>query len=183
MISSLYLFTFFVLLQIVTSTTVTYDWKITWVEVNPDGQKLRPATGINGKWPCPAISANVGDTIVVNVHNQLGNETTSLHFHGLFMEGNNAMDGPPGVVQCPIAPGSSFTYRFEVRYPSLVSGVMSATRCTDIEQVNQPGTYWYHSHSPGQYTDGFRGPLIVHDPNSPYDRQYDEELVLTVSDW
>ena len=50
-------------------------------------------------------------------------------------------------------------------------------------QVDQPGTYWYHSHNDGQYPDGLRGPLIIHDPDSPYKGQYDEELVLTVSDW
>src|SRR5256885_363680 len=31
--------------------------------------------------------------------------------------------------------------------------------------------------------DGLRGPLIVHDPDSPYAALYDEELVLTLSDW
>jgi iron transport multicopper oxidase len=31
--------------------------------------------------------------------------------------------------------------------------------------------------------DGLRGPLIVHDPNSPFASQYDDELVLTFSDW
>ena len=31
--------------------------------------------------------------------------------------------------------------------------------------------------------DGLRGPLIVHDPDSPYAGQYDDELVLTFSDW
>lgn len=35
----------------------------------------------------------------------------------------------------------------------------------------------------GQYPDGLRGPLIVHDPNDPYAGKYDEEIVLTVSDW
>lgn len=29
----------------------------------------------------------------------------------------------------------------------------------------------------------YAGPLIVHDPNDPYKGQYDEEMVLTVSDW
>jgi iron transport multicopper oxidase len=33
----------------------------------------------------------------------------------------------------------------------------------------------------GQYPDGLRGPLIVHDPQDPYPA--DEELVLTTSDW
>lgn len=50
-------------------------------------------------------------------------------------------------------------------------------------QIKQPGTYWYHSHEAGQYPDGLRGALIVHDPDSPYKDQYDEELVLTLSDW
>lgn len=35
----------------------------------------------------------------------------------------------------------------------------------------------------GQYPDGFRGPLIVEDPESPYNGKYDEELVITLSDW
>lgn len=51
------------------------------------------------------------------------------------------------------------------------------------EQIRQPGTYWYHSHSDSQYPDGLRGPLIVHDPDSPFKDQYDEERVLTLSDW
>ncbi|KAL1877540.1 hypothetical protein VTK73DRAFT_8598 [Phialemonium thermophilum] len=72
------------------------------------------------------------------------------------------MDGPPQVTQCSIPPGSNFTYDFT---------------------INQPGTYWYHSHDRGQYPDGIRGPLIVHDPDFPYKDRYDEELVMTVSDW
>ena len=52
-----------------------------------------------------------------------------------------------------------------------------------IGKVKQPGTYWYHSHDNAQYPDGLRGPLIIHDPESPYAGQYDEELVITLSDW
>ena len=53
-----------------------------------------------------------------------------------------------------------------------------------MQQIDaQSGTYWYHSHIDGQYPDGLRGPLIVHDQESPYAGKYDEELVLTVSDW
>jgi iron transport multicopper oxidase len=33
----------------------------------------------------------------------------------------------------------------------------------------------------GQYPDGFRGPLIVHDPKAPF--HYDEEFTLTLTDW
>lgn len=41
----------------------------------------------------------------------------------------------------------------------------------------------YSGHSPSQYVDGLRGPLIVHDSKGPYAGQYDEELVVSISDW
>ncbi|KAI1826942.1 multicopper oxidase [Xylaria intraflava] len=150
------------LLQAATAATVTYNFNVGWVTANPDGAFARPVIGINGQWPIPRIEANVGDNVVVHVTNQLGNQTTSLHFHGLFQNGTTQMDGPAQVSQCNIPPGSSLTYNFT---------------------INQPGTYWYHSHTQGQYPDGLRGPLVVHDPNSPFLGQYDEELVMTVSDW
>ncbi|KAI4198922.1 MAG: hypothetical protein LQ350_004987 [Teloschistes chrysophthalmus] len=135
-----------ILLLLVSSAvaaTVTYDFNITWVTAQPDGFS-RPTIGINGQWPIPHITATVGDRVIVNVNNQLGNQTTTLHFHGLYMN------------------GGSFVYDFHIK---------------------QPGTYWYHSHDSGQYPDGLRGALIVNDPDSPYKDQYDEELVLTLSDW
>lgn len=140
---------------------VTYDWNVTWVNAAPDGYS-RPVIGINGVWPCPAIEANVGDTIVVNLNNQLGNETAGLHFHGITQAATAWMDGPSAVTQCPVPPGSSIKYSF----------------LADVA-----GTYWYHSHEMGQYPDGFRGPLIVYDPNDPYAGSYDEEVILTVTDW
>ena len=96
------------------AVTVTYDFNVTWVYANPDGVFMRPVMGINGQWPLPYITATVGDRIVVNVLNQLGNESTSLHFHGLFMNGTSVMDGVVGVTQCGIPPGSMFTYNFTV---------------------------------------------------------------------
>ncbi|KAK0705353.1 Cupredoxin [Lasiosphaeris hirsuta] len=144
------------------AAVVTYDFNISWVTANPDGMADRPTIGINGQWPIPTIRADVGDELVVKVFNGLGNQSTSLHFHGLFMNGTTHMDGPSQTTQCPIPPGSSFIYRFKVQ---------------------QPGTYWYHSHTHGQYPDGLRGPLIINDPETPFKDLYDEELVLTVSDW
>ena len=58
--------------------------------------------------------------------------------------------------------GSSFTYNFT---------------------VDQPGTYWYHSHSRAQYPDGLRGQFLVHDPENPYAGKFDEEIPITISDW
>ena len=96
------------------AATVTYDFNVGWVYANPDGAFVRPVMGINGQWPLPPITATVGDRVIVNVQNNLGNQTTSLHFHGLYMNGTSQMDGTAGVTQCGIAPGANFTYDFMV---------------------------------------------------------------------
>jgi FtsP/CotA-like multicopper oxidase with cupredoxin domain len=58
-------------------------------------------------------------------------------------------DGVPGVTQCPIASGSSFTYRF---------------------QATLYGTSWWHSHYSAQYSGGAFGPMVVYGPsNVDYD--------------
>lgn len=100
-----------------------------------------------------------------------------MHFHGMYQNGTNHMDGAVGLTQCEVPPGSSFTYNFTVS--ANISSKMSLT----LSQVDQPGTYWYHSHIKGQYTDGIRGQFLVHDPESPYKGQYDEEVAFTLSDW
>ena len=92
----------------------TYNWDITWVTANPDGQFARPVIGVNNAWPCPTINVTVGDTVTVTINNKLGNETTGLHFHGIDQIGTPEMDGPSGVTQCPVPPGSSMTYQFVV---------------------------------------------------------------------
>jgi len=107
------------LLAAARAATVTYDFNISWLTRNPDGLFDRPTIGINGQWPIPHITANVGDRIVVHAHNQLGNESTSLHFHGLFQNGTTHMDGPAQVTQCAIPPGSSMTYNFTVNQPGM----------------------------------------------------------------
>jgi iron transport multicopper oxidase len=107
--------------------TVTYDWSVDWVTAAPDGFS-RQVIGINGQWPCPPIEATVGDTIVVNLYNNLGDESTGLHFHGLNQRGTQVMDGPSGVTQCPIPPGSHFTYTFQVSPASETSQVYGLTR-------------------------------------------------------
>ena len=96
------------------AATVTYDFDVGWVVANPDGLFERQTIGINGQWPIPAITANVGDRVVVNVKNSLQNQTTSLHFHGIYQNGTAIMDGATGVSQCPIPPGATFTYDFNV---------------------------------------------------------------------
>ena len=99
---------------IVFAKTVTYNWSIDWVTRNPDGAFPRPVIGINGEWPCPQIDVNLGDNLVVNIYNNLGNESTGLHWHGIKQYGHSTMDGSAGTTQCPVPPNSSFTYSFPV---------------------------------------------------------------------
>ncbi|GME55867.1 Multicopper oxidase type 1 [Neofusicoccum parvum] len=141
--------------------TVTVDWDVGWVSAAPDGY-TRPVIGINGQWPLPILEADVNDIIIANVHNSLGNETTSIHWHGMWQTGTPHMDGGAQISQCAIPPGGSFTYEFKA-YPA--------------------GTFWYHSHDMGQYPDGLRAPMIIHDPDSDAEKSCDDEVVLTVSDW
>ena len=100
--------------SVVHAATIVYDFNITWVAANPDGAFVRPTIGINGQWPIPDIRCAVGDRLIINVNNYLVNQTTSLHFHGLFQNGSTAMDGSAGVTQCSIPPGASFKYNFTV---------------------------------------------------------------------
>jgi iron transport multicopper oxidase len=117
--------------------------------------------GINGQWPCPPIVLNYGDILVLNVVNSLGNQSTSIHFHGIHQRGTTFEDGPTFTTQCPIPPGNSFVYQF---------------------QALQVGTYWYHAHHGGQYIDGFRGALIINNPSPPAYGKIDQDLTLTLSD-
>ena len=160
--TSLWMFMVFLFSSYCTAKTVTYDFNVTWVTANPDGLKERKVIGVNNQWPLPIIEVERGDQLVVNMHNGLGDKNASIHFHGMYQNGTNEMDGPVMVTQCPVPPGATFTYNFT---------------------VNQNGTYWYHCHADYCYPDGYRQALIVHDNESYFADQYEEEFTVTVSDW
>jgi len=61
------------------------------------------------------------------------------------------------------------------------SGIPPFESLTYDFTVQQNGTYWIHSHVMGQYPDGLRSAFIIHNPNEPY--LYDDEMVITFSDW
>lgn len=110
----------------------------------------------------PTIEANWGDTIQVTVHNNIADppEGTTLHWHGQRQYKSEAYDGVPSVSQCPIAPGSTYTYTF---------------------QADPWGSSWYHSHYSSQYAEGLWGPLIIHGPKSA---NYDVDLgPVTINDY
>jgi len=125
------------------------DWEFT------PGRATR-AWGFNGRIPGPTIEARVGDVLEVRLTNRLP-EPTTIHWHGLQIPA--AMDGTD-MVQHPIAPGETFTYRFK---------------------LPDAGTFWYHPHSNEvvQLERGLYGAIVVRGPDEP---QLDGERVLVLDD-
>lgn len=68
--------------------------------MEPDGTK-RLGLLINNQYPGPTVIANWGDMIVINVHNQLQNNGTGIHWHGLRQYHTNTQDGVPGTDDLP----------------------------------------------------------------------------------
>lgn len=141
-----------------------FNWTVDWTVANPDGKKPRPVVGINGQWPLPVLHVSKGDQIQAYVYNNLTEpyRNSSIHFHGMFQNGTNDMDGTVWLTQAPVAPGSWFLYNFT---------------------VNQTGTYWYHTHVDELYPDGYRQLLLVDDDDAWFEDLVDREISFTLSDW
>ena len=140
-----------------------YHLNINQQQVNITGQPLKRIT-VNGKFTAPLLEFEEGDEAVIHVHNQLKNQDTSLHWHGLLLPG--LMDGVPGFNNFKgIAPNGDFVYRFKVK---------------------QNGTYWYHAHSKGQEQDGLYGPLVIYPkgkvPVAAHEKT-DRDYVVMLSDF
>ncbi|WP_336028181.1 copper resistance system multicopper oxidase [Acinetobacter pittii] len=140
-----------------------YHLNINEQQVNVTGQPLKRIT-VNGKFTAPLLEFEEGDDAVIHVHNQLKNQDTSLHWHGLLLPG--LMDGVPGFNGFKgIAPNGDFVYRFKVK---------------------QNGTYWYHAHSKGQEQDGLYGPLVIYPkgkiPVAAHEKT-DRDYVVMLSDF
>lgn len=146
-----------------TAAVKTYDLTIDKKNVNVTGKSLKRLT-VNGKFTAPLLEFEEGDDAVIRVHNNLKNQDTSLHWHGLILPG--VMDGVPGLNQFNgIGPNQTYEYKFK---------------------VIQNGTYWYHSHSKGQEQDGLYGPLVIYPkgkiPLASYEKT-DRDYVVLLSDF
>ncbi|KAH7652625.1 Laccase protein [Dioscorea alata] len=77
-------------------------------------------------FPGPTLHAHKGDTLVVNVYNH-ASENITLHWHGVKQPKSPWWDGPEYITQCPIKPGSNFSYILKLS--------------------TEEGTIWWHAHS------------------------------------
>lgn len=105
------------------------------------GTTPTPTYGINGAFLSPTIIVNKGDSITLNVINNL-NINTTMHWHGLHVSAMN--DGGPHQI---INPSTTWSPSFKVR--------------------NNASTFWYHPHglnqTEQQVSKGLAGLFIVKD--------------------
>ncbi|WP_163860255.1 multicopper oxidase family protein [Paenibacillus elgii] len=138
---------------VLTGKEINLTASVSTQEIGPG--KTLPVWTFNNSVPGPQIRVKQGETIKVNLKNQLP-EPVTIHWHGVPVP--NAMDGIPGITQNAVQPGQSFTYEFK---------------------ADVPGTYWYHSHqdSVNQLDRGLYGSFIV-EPKEGTGVDCDYTLVL-----
>ena len=113
--------------------------KDTFKQFRPGNQTI--TGGINGNFWGPTLIFNQGDSVFLNVTNNL-NDSTTLHWHGMHLPA--VMDGGPHQV---IPPGTIWRPYWKVK--------------------NNAGLYWFHPHlhemTMEQITAGLGGLIIVRD--------------------
>ena len=134
-----------------------FQLDIGYLPVNFTG-KDRLATVVNQSLPAPVLRWKEGERVRISVTNHLS-AMSSIHWHGIILP--TGMDGVPGFSFGGIAPGATFVYEFDLQ---------------------QSGTYWYHSHSGWQEQTGVYGAIVI-EPAEPDPVQTDRDYVVMLSDW
>jgi blue copper oxidase len=120
-------------------TTFNLNIIDTFAQLRPGNQTI--TSGVNNKFWGPTLIFKKGDTVHMNVHNEL-NDSTTLHWHGIHLPA--VMDGGPHQI---IPPGTIWQPYWKV--------------------TNNAATYWYHPHlhkmTQAQLTAGIGGFIIVRD--------------------
>ncbi|KAL5765330.1 hypothetical protein ACOSQ2_017924 [Xanthoceras sorbifolium] len=139
-----------------------YTWNVTYGTLSPLGIPQQVIL-INGQFPGPTINSTTNNNVVVNVFNNL-DEPFLLTWNGIQHRKNSWQDGVLGTM-CPIAPGTNYTYRFQVK--------------------DQIGTYMYYPTTGLHRAAGGFGGLNVHSRiviPVPYAQPEDDFYVL-INDW
>lgn len=127
--------------------------------ITADGWETpRMVTVVNRSLPAPDIIVYEGQSVKVHVINKMHSDSVTIHWHGLHQHNTPYMDGVPFITQCPILPGQKFTYKFQA-YPR--------------------GSFWYHSHSGSQRSNGLAGAFIVR----KRERNPIQEHIMQVMEW
>ncbi|KAL7583556.1 hypothetical protein Lser_V15G42705 [Lactuca serriola] len=119
---------------------------------------------VNGSLPGPTLRVQEGDTLIVHVFNESPYNLT-IHWHGVFQMRSQWADGPEFITQCPIRPGNSYTYRFNL--------------------TGQVGTLWWHAHTQWLRATVY-GALVIRPRDGqkyPFVKPYREETILLGEWW
>ncbi|MFQ6622430.1 hypothetical protein Gotur_002054 [Gossypium turneri] len=92
--------------------TITFEWKVTYGTISPLGVPVKGIL-INGQFPGPNINSTTNNNVIVNVFNKL-DEPFLLTWSGVQHRKNPWQDGVLGT-NCPIPPGTNYTYKFQVK--------------------------------------------------------------------
>ncbi|KAM1242493.1 hypothetical protein ACFX2G_034840 [Malus domestica] len=123
----------------------------------------KSAFTVNDSFPGPVIQAQKGDTVYVNVYNQ-GRYGVTMHWHGIKQPRNPWFDGPEYITQCPIQPGTNFTYQ--------------------ILLSSEEGTLFWHAHSDWSRATVHGAFLILPANGTSYPfPKPDEEQVIVFASW
>ncbi|MCG8624588.1 MAG: multicopper oxidase domain-containing protein, partial [Proteobacteria bacterium] len=122
------------------STCANLDYTMCTEPQFVDGKTYRLGIAVNGQIPGPTVVVHEKQVVSIVVQNNLTSEGISIHWHGMHQIGTPWMDGVGQVTQCQIGPSSAFTYMYT---------------------ASPSGTFWYHSHTGAQRTDGFYASLVV----------------------
>lgn len=135
--------------------------------------KSKAQIAVNGTVPGPVLNITLGNSVELLMINNIHDQFTALHMHGMTQYKTPFSDGVPALTQCLVSnfPGNNtFLYTFT---------------------PDKVGTYWYHGHHQLHYTDGFYGAFIVYDSQerhtyaalgSPYGEEKPEWSLL-FADW
>ncbi|KAJ5996955.1 hypothetical protein N7522_008615 [Penicillium canescens] len=130
---------------LIAAKLVREEITLTWDLGAPNGH-VREMIKMNDGFPGPYFLWDEDDDIEVIVHNRMP-FNSSIHWHGLMMQGTPWSDGAPGATQLPIEPDEMFIYRFK---------------------ASPSGTHWYHAHSRTTLLDGLYGGIFIRpNPGTP----------------
>ena len=120
-----------------------------------------PILAYNSALPGPMIEVNEGDHVRIEFKNNIPQQPSTIHWHGLEIPASQ--DGNP---TDPVASGEGRFYEFDI-------------------PANIAGSYWYHPHPHGftaeQVYRGLAGPLIVHSKADPLPAELGDTVLFISS--
>ena len=123
----------------------------------------------------------MGDSLEIKVTNNIGDQMSLIHWHGLTQRNSSFMDGPQ-INQCPIN-------TIDPKTGHMLTTVNNVNSMTYKLKPQASGTWWYHGHYNSQPVDGLAGTLVVEDTQEilngykSHGLKYDTDVVYLLSDF